>query len=151
MPGDFAQCGYRFFQVLQRVIRIWDKHSRGLHRRFRVTTPQMLCLYRLHQCDGMTQVDLCRELNFGGSTLNGVIDRLEENGYVCRERSQLDRREVAVHITASGCAVAAQAPLLLQDQLLQCLSVLPVDEQQVIIGSLERVAELMESSGLPTE
>lgn len=149
MSVDFAHSGYRFFQALKRVMRSWDKHSRGLQRRFQVTTPQMLCLYRLHQGDGLTQRELCRELNFGGSTLNGVMDRLEEKGYIRRERSLLDRREVAVRITEVGRGLAEQAPLLLQEQLLRRLGDMPESAQRLMIESLEGVAELLESSSLP--
>lgn len=40
--------------------------------------------------------DLSKEIGVPSSTLTGIIDRLEERGYVCRYRSKEDRRVVMI-------------------------------------------------------
>ena len=146
----FETCGLRVLMALRRIIRAVDIYSSKLNSEFKITAPQLICLYSIGQEDGMILSELAKKVNLGVSTVNGIVDRLEEKGYLKRTRSETDRRRVVLSITSQGLDVAKSAPVLLQDRLASSLRQLPDLEQAAIALSLERVVELMEAEHLDT-
>lgn len=59
-------------------------------------------LHELARCDGMTQKELAERLDIRPQSLTDALVRIENLGYITRTRSEKDRREQVVHITASG-------------------------------------------------
>jgi DNA-binding MarR family transcriptional regulator len=134
------------FRSLRRIMRAVDLHSRRLAAEFMITGPQLLCLQTLHDDGPLTTSALAKLIHLSNSTTVGILDRLEQKGWVLRERSDRDRRIVLVHISASGEEFLASAPSLLQDRLAAGLQALPEQEQLVIAQSLERIVEMLEMS-----
>jgi DNA-binding MarR family transcriptional regulator len=144
MTDDFfALYGFRILRAMRKVIRAVDIHSHKLNTEFKITAPQMICLYSLMQDGPMTLSALASSVSLSASTTNGIVDRLEAKGLLLRQRDHVDRRKVYLHITDAGRALTHQAPALLQDQLADALQKLPELEQAAIALSLERVVELM--------
>ena len=74
-----------------------------------------------------------------------ILDRLEAKGFVKRERSVDDRRQVFVSVTPTGAALVQSAPSPLQDVLVGALHRLTLADQEEIAASLEAVVELMQA------
>ena len=55
-----------------------------------------------HEGQGFMQVELARLLNVGKVTLGGLIDRLEERGFVIRVPDITDRRSKRVKMSRRG-------------------------------------------------
>jgi DNA-binding MarR family transcriptional regulator len=132
------------FRSLRRIMRAVDVHSRRLAAEFMITGPQLLCLQTLHDDGPLTTSALAKLIHLSSSTAVGILDRLEQKGWVQRERSDRDRRIVLVHITASGEEFLAAAPSLLQERLAAGLQALPETDQLAIAQSLERIVEMLE-------
>ena len=149
-PHDdfFESCGLRVLMALRRITRAIDIYSRKLRDQFKITSPQLICLYSLRKQDSLTLSQLAKLISLSVSTTNGVVDRLEEKGLLTRTRSAEDRRKVVLQITEKGLEVAKAAPALLQDRLSDALRRLPELEQVAITLSLERVVKLMEAEHL---
>src|SRR5207249_87527 len=60
----------------------------------------------------LTAGELAKETGLTTASITGVVDRLEEAGYVRRERDTRDRRRVVVHLILDK-AVRDVAPLFL--------------------------------------
>ena len=146
----FETCGLRVLMALRRIIRAVDIYSRKLNEEFKITAPQLICLYTIGKSQGITLSALAQEVSLGISTVNGIVDRLEEKGLVTRSRSCRDRRKVIIGVTEHGREVSKAAPALLQDRLSSALRELPELEQATIALSLERIVELMEARHLDT-
>ena len=147
--NDFFELyGYRILQSLRRIIRAVDIHSRKLNSEFNVTTPQMICLYVIAKSDGITQLELAREVYLGASTITGILDRLETKGLITRTRQTTDRRKVLLRVTQSGRELTRSAPALLQDRLSKSLQQQSELEQATIALSLERIVEMMNAEHL---
>jgi DNA-binding MarR family transcriptional regulator len=56
-------------------------------------------LFVLWQEDGIPIRELVKRTSLGKSTLTSMLDRLEETGYIVRERSETDRRAILVKRT----------------------------------------------------
>lgn len=67
-----------------------------------ITWPQFHALYHIHDDDGTPSHELARELQCNASNLTGLIDRMEGNGWVYRQRSSEDRRVWFVKLTEEG-------------------------------------------------
>ncbi len=139
----FDSYGFRILKALRRIMHASDSHSRKLNEQFHITAPQMLCLYSLVKDGIETQSELVKHIDLGASTINGIVDRLEEKGLVRRERSQQDRRRVLLQVSEKGLSLTRSASALLQANFSQALRALPELEQATIALSLERVVELM--------
>ena len=125
-------------------MRAVDIHSRKLSAEYMVTGPQLLCLQVLHDDGPLTTSALAKLVHLSNSTIVGILDRMEQKGWVVRERSTGDRRVVLVDLTQAGESFLAEAPGLLQDRLAQGLRELPEKEQLRIAQSLETVVTLLE-------
>src|SRR5699024_9461152 len=100
----------------------------------------------------MTSTAISREIHVSPSTVVGILDRLEDKGWITRERGRRDRRIVYITATEEGKAQAANTPSPLQQKLAEALNALQELEQATITMSLERIVDLMESdAGVATE
>ncbi len=77
------------------------------------------------------------------STVIGILDRLEDKGYIRRDRNRKDRRLVFISLTDQGRELAEHAPSPLQDTLAMAMDTLPETELAMIAESLERIVGLI--------
>lgn len=142
--GPQLQYDYRVLRSLRRIVRSIELHSKYLSVNNRITAPQLVCLLAAVAKGPMSTTALSREVHLSASTVVGILDRLEEKGWITRVRAQEDRRVVMVAATEQGIALARSAPSPLQRRLADALNALPELERATIALSLERVAALME-------
>lgn len=132
------------FQSLRRIMRAVDLYSAKLASKYRITSPQLICLLTLRDDGPLTTSALAKLIHLSNSTVVGILDRLEKRGLIARERGREDRRLVLVSITGQGAELVSKAPSPLQDQLAAALNHLPDEEQAAIASALDRVVKLME-------
>jgi DNA-binding MarR family transcriptional regulator len=69
----------------------------------------------------------------------GLLDELEDKGYVARQRHSRDRRAFLVHPTDSGRAAKAAAVRILDEQQRRFLAPLTPAERRHLAGLLGRL------------
>jgi DNA-binding MarR family transcriptional regulator len=138
----------KILRSLRRITRAIDLHSRWMASHFGLTVPQLVCLRTLAQRDDITPSALSREVDLSQATITGIIDRLVKRDLVKRQRSETDRRRVALTITPEGNKLLAASPSPLQERFLNRLSELPEENQRVIETVLEQVVRMMDAEGL---
>lgn len=74
-----------------------------------LTYPQYLVLLVLWEEDRVTVGRLGERLQLDSGTLSPLLKRLEANGFIHRERSQQDERQVEVTLTSAGRKLEAKA------------------------------------------
>ena len=67
-----------------------------------LTYSQFAVLEALYHLGGMTQGEISAKVLKSGSNMTTVIDNLERDGLVRRERDGKDRRVIHVHLTEAG-------------------------------------------------
>lgn len=145
---DLADAALR---AIRRIMRKTSEHSRQLSRQSGLTMPQLLCLRFIGDAkpDGEVTVALVSQgVQLAPATVSRILDRLEDAGLIVRERRSQDRRKVCLSLTELGRQQVDKLPTPLQEQFVERLHVLPPDEQQRLLGALEKVVELMEASQL---
>lgn len=70
-----------------------------------LTYPQYLVMLVLWEGDGLTVSGLGERLALDSGTLTPLLKRMEASGFVRRERSRDDERQVRIHLAAGGEAL----------------------------------------------
>lgn len=97
-----------------------------------LTYSQFAVLEALHHLGSMTQGEISSKILKSTSNLTTVIDNLERDGLVRRERDTTDRRVIHVHLTEAGKAkIEAVLPNHVA-ALVQEFSVLSANEQETL-------------------
>lgn len=136
----------RILRALRRITRSIALHSRQLAAYSNITAPQLVCLRAVVENGPLTATAISREIHLSPSTVVGILDRLEDKGWVRRERGREDRRIVFVTATEAGTTLARDTPSPLQQKLADALKALPEFEQAAMTRSLEHIVNLMESN-----
>jgi DNA-binding MarR family transcriptional regulator len=74
-----------------------------------LTQKQVSALWLVHDRPGISQIDLGGRLRMDRATTMTIVNRLQERGYVRRERSTSDGRKQALYVTDAGAAALAEA------------------------------------------
>jgi DNA-binding MarR family transcriptional regulator len=103
MPGQ-GQPGRRGLEVafeesLRRTSSFMHLMSQSAAERIGINPTDLNCLNILSFSGHMTAGELARATGLTTASITGVIDRLEEAGYVSRERDTSDRRRVVVTLS----------------------------------------------------
>ena len=95
-------------QLLRTSEALWNA-SRVFFERWDLSPSQfnILNLLRDHD-DGLSQIELSRELITHRSNVTGLIDRLEKRGLVERRDSAADRRAYRIQLTKAGRSLLAE-------------------------------------------
>ncbi|MYS84625.1 MarR family winged helix-turn-helix transcriptional regulator [Embleya scabrispora] len=88
-----------------------------------------------------SQQDLARSLRLDPTTVVGVVDELEQIGYVTRMRNPADRRRYNLHLTPAGAEALARAEHEMDALEREFFSPLSADERHTLHVLLERVLE----------
>jgi len=131
-------------QSLRRIFKAIQQYSEQVLKEFGVTGPQLWALRIIYQESQLSMGELSERMCLHMSTVSGVVDRLEQKGYVERNREKPDRRVVKISLTKKGKRVVQRAPEAAQGKLLHGLESLSRQEVKGIHASLDKVVRLME-------
>jgi len=106
--------------------------------------PALGALLRLADEDGISQAELARRQRVEAPSMCRMVDRLEREGLVRRERDLADRRVIRVHITPEGRTAAGAGREAVADLEDRAFSALSPEERQTLSDLLGRLLE-----GLP--
>lgn len=134
----------RVLASIRRIIRAVDTYSKRLATEYGITVPQLVCMLKLDEVGPLSQKELAGQAFMSPSTVVGIVDRLEKQGLLRRERSNRDRRLVAVTLTNKGRELLQRAPSPLQEALAKSLEKLPEERKLTLATSLETIVELMQ-------
>ena len=92
-----------------------------------------------HDDDALTQIELARLLDVGKVTLGGLIDRLEENGFVVRTTDAVDRRSKRISISPKGKALVEEMEDVALEVNDACMEGISREEQRVLVDVLAKM------------
>jgi len=92
--------------------------------------------------EGLSQTRLARALGIDGSTMVAMIDRLEENGWMQRQRSEADRRTHALSLTEAGSKLLAQLTPQVEAHEAVLTQDLNADDKKNLLALLAKIARV---------
>lgn len=131
--------------IIRKIVRSINLESKKIQKEHGVTIPQVLCLSYLNSFANFqsTQGDIRKFLNLNSSTTSGIIDRLEDKGFLARLPRQGDKRVVNIALTSKGSALLKEIPALLHEKLSEKLQLLPGNKLMEIKESLHTLVLLL--------
>jgi DNA-binding MarR family transcriptional regulator len=105
------------------------------------TMPQTMIIYNLAQHGTMKISDLSEKMGLTNSTVSGIVDRLEDQGVVARQRSTTDRRVVYVEFTPEHKKRHEDMHDQVDQYFEEILSEIPSQEMESIINSFSILKE----------
>ena len=134
--------------ALRRVIRATDLHSKRLSKHAGLTGPQLLIMRAIRELGEVTIGTIADKVSLSQATVTTILDRLEHRKLVYRVRSTLDKRKVHAHLTEEGAAILSRDPHPLQEDFIKKFQSLHEWEQNMILASLQRVANMMDADDI---
>ena len=131
-------------QVLEAIIYLYTESRRitkELAKRADLTGPQLTVVKLLEQVGDLSLSELSDKIRAQNSTVTGIIDRMEREGLVLRERSKEDRRVVHIGLTAKGSALAKEIPVEPMEIFKGALESLSGQEMRDLMRIMTKVAK----------
>lgn len=130
-------------QILEAVIYLYTESRRitkELARRAELTGPQLTVVKLLEQVGDLSLSGLSEKIRAQNSTVTGIIDRMEREGLVVRERSKEDRRVVYIKLTPKGRELAREIPVEPMEIFRSALESLSAQEMRDLMRIMTKVA-----------
>jgi len=136
---------------LRRIIRAIDLHSRTLAKLQGLTTPQLIVMKEISKNGRCAVGELARLVSLSSATITSIVSRLESRMLVRKAKNSVDKRLVYIELTENGLSLLKKAPPLLQETFIQEFTKLKDWEQNLILSSIMRIADMMESKNMDEE
>ena len=137
--------------LIRKLIRGGELYTKELNKEYQVSAPQLSCLLALFEQGSMPPSQIAKNIMVNSSTVTGIIDRLEQKGFVERSRISPDRRVITISLTEKGQTLAKNAPPPLQKKIVEGLRRLPSQEVNEIITALGKLAYMMDVHDIDVE
>ena len=135
-------------RVLETTIYLYTESRRltkALARRASLTGPQLTVLKLLEEVGHLSLSDLSERIRAQNSTVTGIIDRMERDELVVRERLASDRRVVLIRLTQRGEAIARAIPVEPMEMFKTALLTLSPSEMGSLVAILTKLARRIEA------
>lgn len=137
--------------VVEAIVYLYTESRRitkGLASEYGLTGPQLAVVKMLEPVGKLSLSELSDRIRARNSTVTGIIDRMEREGLVERQRSEEDRRVVHIVLTRQGQKLASEIPVEPVQIFRQVLSELSSrdasDLKRILTRLARRVRELVE-------
>lgn len=137
-------------EIVQTYIKVFSEaraRSSRLTDRFGITIQQFATLHVIKNGESpMYLSDISEKVYLNQSTVTGVIDRMERDGLVLRERSTKDRRKIAIHLTPKGKKLTETIPFSPMEMFRELIRPLTHAEKKTLVELLRKIsAPLMQT------
>ena len=137
-----AHVGRAFKAAMTSMRRLRGRETQHLGR---LSYAQYGLLFGLAEHDELPASQLAALADLAPGTVTEMLDHLEADGLVQRNRSLLDKRVVLVSLTQRGGELVRERRKTLEDRWQQALSGFNDEELRTAAAVLERLGELLDS------
>lgn len=129
--------------LLREIRSLIDKSLKSKLDLGSFTMPQTMIIYNLANHGKMKISELSEKMGLTNSTVSGIVDRLEDQGVVFRERSTEDRRVVYVQFTPEHKKNYQDLNDNLDKNFNEMLAAIPLGQMETILESLNVLKETL--------
>ncbi len=138
--GDITRIVYSIGMMKKALVR----SSNELHRKFKVTGPQLGALRTVDRFPELSLSELSERMYLHVSTVSEIVDRLVAGKYLTRKRGIDDRRMVFLSISRKGKSVIRKAPTPEFGLMVRALEKMSVKDLRQLRTTIEKVLQMME-------
>jgi DNA-binding MarR family transcriptional regulator len=144
-----AEHGAALEQLFELAVLLDEGMEHGLRERG-LTAPRAELLWRLGRQGPMTHQSLSQSLQCTPRNVTGLVDALQESGFVTREPHPSDRRAALVSLTEHGNSAVMEMKNRFEQLAARVFDGLSADEMAGFVDTLDRVlSRLRESVSVP--
>jgi MarR family transcriptional regulator, 2-MHQ and catechol-resistance regulon repressor len=121
-----------FIKLNRSLAAVQGRLLPALQKDFGLTESQFAIIEAVYHLGPLPQGELCRKILRSGSNVTTVVDNLERDGLVRRERDASDRRIQIVHLTERGREVLDRALPVHVGRVRALMDVLEPDELRAL-------------------
>ncbi|CAM3347341.1 MarR family winged helix-turn-helix transcriptional regulator [Nosocomiicoccus ampullae] len=119
-------------------------YGREILKEYKLSKIQFIALQWVNDSSGITIGQVAKNLDLAYSTTTDIIDRLEKNGFVRRERSKTDKRLVQVKIEPTGLELIERVIEKRIEFIEEITQDLDLNEKELLTKLLEKMMEKSE-------
>ncbi|MBI9097111.1 MAG: MarR family transcriptional regulator [Spirochaetaceae bacterium] len=134
--------------TLRQIIRAIDLQSKKLTKKFGLTGPQLIVLKEISRSPEKQISEIAHNISLSQATVTSILDRLGQQGFTIRNRSDQDRRKVNIALTDKAKGILEKNPSLLQDEFTEQFTKLENWEKNMLLSSLQRLAFMMNATSI---
>ncbi len=134
--------------ALRKIIQAIDQHSTQLKKQFGLTGPQLIILQTVVENELISVTQLSKDVSLSQATVTNITKRLENQGYLERNKNTTDKRRINLMVTEKGKSILEKVPPLLQKQFTSKFSELEDWEQLMIESAFNRVVLMMAAENI---
>lgn len=120
-------------------------YGREILKEYKLSKIQFIALQWVNDSSGITIGQVAKNLDLAYSTTTDIIDRLEKNGFVRRERSKTDKRLVQVKIEPTGLELIERVIEKRIEFIEEITQDLDLNEKELLTKLLEKMMKKSES------
>ena len=144
MPARKEEMIRDVIQAFRKMLRVLDALSEELRKKHNITGPQAGTLKIIAENGPISLTDVSSKTFRHITTVGGIVDRLERDGFVAKTRDIEDRRKVVLAATAKGKKLASSAPVTGPLRAMKALERLPTKEIVKINEAMQTVVRILE-------
>ena len=134
-----APAAMAVLQQFRELFRVSQQHFQRIESTCGLSGAQLWALSELKAAPGLTVSGLARALSIHLSTSSNLLDKLEAQELIRRERDSVDQRVVRIYLTSAGRQLLRRAPKPLEGVIPDALGRMP----DAALRSLKRDLELL--------
>lgn len=134
--------------ALRRILRATELFGKELAQAAGLSPVQFRVMQLVAEKGLTTPKALSVQMGVTQGTITALLDKLQKQGMLTRERSEVDRRQMNIAVTERGRETLANAPDPLQQRYVRKFESLKDWEQAQLVASLERVASMLDAEDL---
>ncbi len=134
--------------ALRRILRATELFGKELAQAAGLSPVQFRVLELVSGAGSSTPKAISTQMGVTQATITALLDKIEKQGLITRQRSEVDRRQMNIALTTKGRMTLDEAPDPLQQRYVRKFEALKDWEQSQLIASLERVAEMLDAEDM---
>ncbi|SDJ76793.1 MarR family winged helix-turn-helix transcriptional regulator [Sediminibacillus albus] len=136
--------GIEIYELLKEIQQLMKKDLRKEMADNNLTPLQIMIIHLLGEKNRLKVSEISRKMNLANSTISGVLDRLEQQGYIQRKRDDKDKRIVYILLTEKAEALQTSVYGLVHSYLNNMVKGASDEEIEQIIKGLATLKRLLE-------
>ncbi len=145
---EFSQSGPQIAQLFREINAIMNQRLRKTFLGMGITPPQMMVLNYLYKHNDRKVSDISKHLNLAASTVSSILDRLERNELITRERNNGDKRVVEIALSNKAIEIKNSLNTGMSEFMEDMTQTASEEEVEKIMNGLILMKEVLKRNSL---